>query len=80
MEVKVLGPGCRNCAALEARTREALENLGLEADIVKVTDVLEIASLGVMRTPALVVDDELAVAGRVPTVRALEELLSGRAA
>lgn len=80
MEVKVLGPGCRNCAALEARTREALEHLGIEAEVVKVTDVVEIASYGVMRTPALVIDDELAVAGRVPTVRALEELLSARAA
>lgn len=78
MEVKVLGPGCRNCAALESRAREALEALGIEADVVKVTDVVEIASYGVMRTPALVVDDEVTVAGRVPTVKALEELLSAR--
>jgi small redox-active disulfide protein 2 len=80
MQITILGPGCKNCAALEARTHEALAHLGIEATITKVTDVVEIASYGVMRTPGLVVDGEVVVAGRVPTVRALEEVLSSRAA
>ena len=78
MDISILGPGCKNCAALEQRTREALANLGLEATISKVTDMMEIAGYGVMRTPGLLVDGELAVSGRVPTVRALEGLLAHR--
>jgi small redox-active disulfide protein 2 len=80
MLITILGPGCKNCDALETRTREALERLRIEATITKVTDVVEIASYGVMRTPGLVVDGEVVVAGRVPTVRALEEVLASRAA
>lgn len=75
--VKVLGSGCANCKTLEARTVEALETLGVEADIEKVTDYAEIVSWGVMSTPALVVDDEVVLAGRVPTVNDLIRLLEG---
>ena len=75
--VKVLGSGCANCKTLEARTAEALATLGIEADIQKVTDYGEIASWGVMSTPALVVDDKVVLAGRVPTVDDLTHLLQG---
>lgn len=78
MDITILGPGCKNCAALEQRTREALAHLGLEATVSKVTDMMEIASYGVMRTPGLLIDGELAVSGRVPTVHALEDLLTHR--
>ena len=78
MIVKVLGPGCRNCRTLAARTREALDGLGIEAPIVEVADVGEIAGYGLMRTPGLVIDDQLVVGGKVPTVRQLTELLRGR--
>ena len=61
MIVKVLGPGCRNCHRLEERTREALSRLGLDAEVEKVTDYGEIAAYGVLRTPGLVVDDEVVV-------------------
>ncbi len=73
--VKVLGSGCANCKTLEARTAEALTALGVEADIEKVTDYGEIAGWGVMSTPALVVDDQVVLAGRVPTVADLIRLL-----
>jgi small redox-active disulfide protein 2 len=76
MDVKVLGPGCRNCEMLEARTREALDALGLQAEIGKVTDPMAIAAYGVLSTPGLVVDEEVVVSGRVPTARQLTELLS----
>lgn len=75
MIVKVLGPGCNNCERLEARTREALDGLGLEATVEKVTDYGEIAGYGVMRTPGLVVDEQLVVSGRVPTTAELTDLL-----
>lgn len=76
MIIKVLGPGCDNCARLESRTREALESLGWEATIEKVTDFGEIAGYGVMSTPGLVVDDKVLVSGRVPTVAEISRLLS----
>jgi small redox-active disulfide protein 2 len=76
MDVKVLGPGCRNCGLLEERTREALDTLGLQAEIVEVTDPMEIVAYGVLSTPGLVVDEEVVVSGRVPTARQLAELLS----
>jgi small redox-active disulfide protein 2 len=76
MDIKVLGPGCRNCVTLEARTREALEQLDLDADVEKVTDPAAIAGYGVLATPGLVVEGDVVVAGKVPSVRQLRELLA----
>lgn len=67
MIVKVLGSGCTNCKRLEEMAAKAVEQLGLDAEVVKVTDIGEIMAFGVMATPALVVDDELRLAGRVPS-------------
>lgn len=78
MEIKILGPGCANCATLEKRTRAAVEQLGLEAIIEKVTDFPTIAGYGVMRTPGLVVDEEVVVSGRVPKVHEIAQLLASR--
>jgi small redox-active disulfide protein 2 len=75
MDIKVLGPGCRNCVTLEARTRDALDGLGLDAVIEEVTDPATIAGYGILSTPGLVVDGDVVVAGRVPSVRQLQELL-----
>lgn len=79
MNIKVLGPGCANCVTLEKRTRQALADLRLEATVEKVTDYGQIASYGVMSTPGLVVNDQVILQGRVPTVAALSDLL-GQAA
>lgn len=79
MIIKVLGPGCTNCKTLERVTREAVADLGLDATIEKVEDYAEIAGYGIMSTPALVVDDEVVVSGRVPTGPAVKELLAARA-
>jgi small redox-active disulfide protein 2 len=76
MDIKVLGSGCERCKQLEATTREALARLGVDVAIEHVTDPAEIASWGVMRTPALVVDDEVRVSGRVPSVEELVTLVS----
>jgi small redox-active disulfide protein 2 len=75
MEIKVLGTGCANCNKLESATREAVERAGIGASIEKVTDLQAIMSYGVMSTPALVVDGELRLAGRVPSVDDLVALL-----
>ena len=76
MIVKVLGPGCANCQNLEKATRTALADLGLEATVEKVTDFADIAGYGVMRTPALVVDEKVVLSGRVPTVAQVRDLLT----
>ena len=75
MIIKVLGSGCMNCQTLEKRTKEALEELNLEAVVEKVQDYQKIASYGIMRTPGLVIDEKVATAGFVPTVEKIKELL-----
>ncbi len=76
MLIKILGSGCANCVTLERVTREALAELGLEAQVEKVTDYGDIASYGVMRTPGLVVDEQVLLSGRVPTREQVRELLA----
>lgn len=78
MLIKILGPGCKNCANLEKNTREALASLGKEADVEKVTDYGAIAGYGVMKTPGLVVDEEVVVSGRVPKAAEIAELLAAK--
>jgi len=75
MIVKILGSGCPNCNALERATRTALATLGVQASVEHVTDYAQIAAYGVMSTPALVVDGQLLLAGRVPGVNELTALL-----
>jgi small redox-active disulfide protein 2 len=79
VQIKILGSGCANCAALERRTREALADLHLSADISKVTDYGDIAGYGVMRTPALVVDEQVLLVGRVPDRATVASLLTAAA-
>lgn len=75
--MKVLGGGCANCKKLEKQTQDALQNLGLNVKIEKVTDMQEIMAHGVMSTPALVVDNEVKLSGRVPSVKEIEALIKG---
>ena len=77
MKIQVLGSGCINCQTLEKRTTQAVNLLGLDAEIEKVTDYAAIAAYGVMSTPALVIDDRVVLAGRVPKVAELQTLLTG---
>jgi small redox-active disulfide protein 2 len=65
--VKVLGSGCANCKRLEQITHKVIQNLAIEAEIVKVTDFKEIMDLGVLNTPGLVVNDEVVSSGRIPS-------------
>ena len=78
MDIKILGSGCTKCADLEAVTRAAAEDLGIDAAFEKVTDPAEIASWGVLATPALVVGDEVVLSGRVPSPDDIKRLLSER--
>lgn len=65
MIIKILGSGCKNCITLGENTKRALEELGLEAEIVKVTDMKEIMAYGVMSTPALVINEKVVSYGKV---------------
>jgi len=75
MVIKILGSGCASCEKLEGLAKKAVEELGLDAQIVKVTDYPAIMAFGVMSTPALVVDDEVKVAGRVPAYDDVKKIL-----
>ncbi|MCR6666576.1 MAG: thioredoxin family protein [Methyloversatilis sp.] len=75
MIIKVLGSGCRKCIELADNTRKALAARGQKADIVKVTDFVDIAAYGVMSTPALVIDEKLVSAGKVLSEQEIGELL-----
>lgn len=79
MIIKILGPGCANCHKLESNTRAALSDLGLDATIEAVTDFGQIAGYGIMRTPGLVVDEEVLISGRVPKAAEIAQMLSARA-
>ncbi len=76
MIIKILGSGCANCKRLEANAKQALDTLGLQATVEKVTDYADIASYGVMKTPGLVVDEAVLVSGRVPDAAEITRLLA----
>ena len=74
--LQILGTGCAKCRMLTDHTQQAATALGLECTIEKVTDINDIIAFGVVSTPALAVDGEIKVAGRVPTVDAIKALLA----
>jgi small redox-active disulfide protein 2 len=78
MDIKILGSGCAKCQALDRAAHDAVDQLGLDVDFEKVTDPAAIAAWGVMTTPALVVDDEVVLSGRVPTADDVVAVLTAR--
>lgn len=72
----MLGAGCAKCAQLEEAARSAVAKAGVEAQVEKVTDMAQILGYGVMTTPALVVDGEVRIAGRVPSVDDLVAMIT----
>ena len=75
MNIAILGSGCPNCKKLEENARKACEEIGKTAQIEKVTDFGEIASYGVMSTPALVIDGKVKSYGRIPAVSEIKTWL-----
>ncbi len=76
MEIKVLGTGCAKCKTLEKHTKEAVEQLAIDAQVIKVEDIVEIMQSGVMTTPALMVNGNVVVKGKVPSVSDIKDLLT----
>lgn len=77
MKVEILGTGCMKCKRLAKNVEKAVSELGISADIVKVEDITAIMERDVMLTPALMVDGELKVSGRVADVAEIKAILGG---
>lgn len=75
-KIQILGTGCAKCNKLAAEAEKAANELNIEYQLEKVTDLNDIMSFGVMITPALVVDGEVKVAGKVPKTNDIKKMLS----
>jgi len=75
MKIEILGSGCAKCKSVEKLVRNIVEELGIQADIVKVEDLQEIVNRGIMMAPAVFIDGEAKIVGRVPTAGELKKLL-----
>lgn len=75
LDIRVLGPGCRNCQELEARVKQALADLKAEATVIKVTDFQDIAKAGILTTPGLIVNGKVVLQGKVPSMDIVKNLL-----
>jgi len=76
MKILVIGPGCHKCKTLGQLTEQAVTELGIDAEVTKVTDLAKMVELGVMMTPALAIDGAVKVAGRVPSLEEIKRLLA----
>lgn len=75
VKIKILGSGCPNCKRLEQITRNAVEALGIEAEIEKVTNYTDIMAYPILSTPGLVINEELVSSGRIPGEDEIKEWL-----
>ena len=76
MNIKVIGSGCENCDKTNAVVKECLEELGIDTEIERVTDLVEIVKLGVMTAPSVMIDGKLVVAGQVPSKKQMMKIMA----
>lgn len=76
VKIEILGPGCARCRATEENVRQALAELKLEAEVVHITDMLEIGRRRVMLTPGVIIDGKIRSSGRVPEVKEVKDWLA----
>lgn len=76
MEIKVLGTGCPKCKTLEQRTRDAVSELGIEANISKEEDIVNIMAYGIRRTPGLVINGKVVMSGSLPTEKEIKIIIN----
>ena len=75
MKIKVLGPGCAKCKTTYTLVEKVIKENGLDVELTKVDDIMEMMSYNIMTTPAIVVDGEVKIKGRVPSEREIKEIL-----
>ena len=78
MEIKILGTGCDKCDKLEANAKKAVEELGIDASIIKVDDLVEIMKHGVLNPPALVIDGQIKVTGKSVDVKTIKKYITSK--
>jgi len=76
MEIKILGTGCPKCKTLEEITRKVVKDYGIDANVTKIEDIIEILKFNIMTTPALVVNDKVVSKGRIPSVDEIIQFLT----
>ena len=79
MKIEVLGPGCANCRKLEQDVNAALAELGIEAEVIKVTDLNKISSYGILMTPGLVINSKVYTSGKIPVMATLKKWIQEEA-
>lgn len=80
MEIKVLGPGCANCHKMEEMAKTAVKELEIDANVVKITDIGDIARHGILSTPGLIVNGKIKHSGKpLPSLEKVKELIRGEA-
>ncbi len=77
MKIEILGTGCPKCQSTEQNVMNALAELGVQAEVVKVTEINDVLARGVMWTPALVIDGKVVLQGKIPTVDQIKQLVKG---
>ena len=77
MKIEVLGPGCKNCEKLEQDVEKALRELNIQASVVKITDIGEISSYGILMTPGLVINGKVYSSGKIPSIATLKKWIEG---
>ena len=76
MEIKVLGPGCANCHKMEEMTKTAVKELGIDAQVMKITDIGDIARHGILSTPGLIINGKIKHSGKpLPSIEKIKELI-----
>lgn len=78
MKIEIVGSGCSRCISTEKNVKEAIKQLEIQADVIKITDVAEFAKRGVLFTPAVIVDGQIVVSGKVPTVEELKKVFHSK--
>ncbi|MDD3519640.1 MAG: thioredoxin family protein [Actinomycetota bacterium] len=76
MEIKVIGPGCKNCKSLLELVRQAVKEAGIESEIIYITDMADIMKTGIMQTPGLMVNGKIKTVGRVPGLKEIKQFIS----
>ncbi len=76
MEIKILGPGCSKCKTLEETVRKTVAEMNIDATISKVDDIMDIMEYGILSTPGIVINEEVMISGRVPSVSEIKEMIN----